>query len=310
MPSNSYDFTIDRDQLVQDAYREIRVLGDGQRLTGNQIERGARALNLLLASIAQKDIRGEFVTVRKRATLFLQKDQTKYSLGTDHCAETFYRTTVGSDIVAGATTINVADTSNMSDGDTVGVLLTSGSWEWQTITIVSSPTQYLIASPGMVGTALAGASVVSYTTLVTAPLDVLTAVLRDTDNFDSPIGLNDTLAAYQARGDKSSAGDPSTAYLERGITTDLYFNTSPSDVTKVVYLVMRYPFSDMDASTDTFDCSKAGLRAIKFALAAELAPQNGKAITKELAVLVTDSMAPFLDENSLTSDDYFQPGAE
>jgi hypothetical protein len=320
MPSYSYDYTVNRDQLIEDAYREIGVLGEGRVLTGNQIERGFRALNLLIGSLNQKDMRGEFVTVRKRATMFLQKNQAVYHLGDaatsylsstkTRVTEAYSSTTNTVAIAAGNTTITVASTANMLANDYVGVLLTDGTWEWNRILTIPGGTSYTIAAPGMIGTAVIGSTIVNYTTDLTAPVEVLTAVLRDTDGIDTPIDLGDTLYQYEARGDKAALGDPSSAYLEYNTTTDLHFDTAVDDASRVVRLVVRLPFSDMDASTDTFDCSKAGVRAIKYALAIELAPQNNKAITPALAALATDSMSIFLDENSLTTDAYFQPGAD
>ena len=311
MPSNSYDYlaSINRDTLLEDAYREIVVLGDGQTLDGSKIEKGHRALMLLLGSLAQKDIRGEFATVRKRVTLFLQKGQEQYSIGgSDHCTSSYGSTTATAPIAAAATTINCVSTG-MTAADTVGVLLDSGSWEWHTISTVPGGTSYTIAAPGMTGTASTGATIVYYTTALTAPLEILTAVLRDNAGNDSPISLDLRLGEYEAIGDKDAAGDPARAYVEYGrTTTDLWFDTAANDAAKTVRLVVRMPFSDMDASTDTFDCSAAGLRALKFALAIELAPQNGKTVGVALAALAGDAMIAWTDENGLTSNLFFESG--
>lgn len=313
MPSNSYDYytTINRDTLLEDAYREIVVLGDGQTLNGSKIEKGARALNLLLGSLASKDNRGEFATVRKRATLFLQKGQEQYSIGgSDHCTASYGETSATAPIAASATTINAVSTG-MTAGDAVGVLLDSGYWEWHVIATIPGGTSYTIAAPGMTGTASTGATIVYYTTALASPIEILTASLRDTDGNDTPIAFDLSLADYEAIGDKDAEGDPSRAYLERGLTTTgIWFNTAPSDASRVVRMVVRMPFSDMDSATDTFDCSAAGLRALKYALAIELAPQNGKTVSRELAALAADSMLTWTDENGLTSNLFFQPGAD
>lgn len=314
MPSNSYNAVaaISRDTLIEDAYREIGVLGDGKVLTGNQIERATRKLNMLMATLARSDMRGEFTTIRKRVTLFLQKGQAHYQIGgSDHCTQTYYETTAGATIAAAATSIQVVSSASMTIGDYVGVLLTSGSWEWHTILTIPDSTHYTIASPGMVGTAASGATVVNYTTALTAPLEILTAVLRDTDDNDTPISLDMTLADYELIGDKAALGDPFEAYVEYArTTTDLWSDRAANDASRVVRLTVRMPFSDMDASTDTFDCSQAGLRALLYALAVDLAPSNSKPITPALAQNYATAMAPFLDENSRTTDVYFQPGAE
>lgn len=310
MPSGSYDFTINRGQLIEDAYREIGVLGTGQTLNGDQLERGARKLNLLLPSLAQKDIRGEFATVRKRVTLFLQKGQAKYSIGSDHCTASYSQTTAGGAISASDTSIPVASSTGMTAGDQVGVLLASGSWEWHAIATVPDGTHYTIAAPGMTGTAASGATIAWYTTRLSAPLEILTAVLRDTDGNDTTIGLDLTLAEYEAIGNKSESGDPSRAFVEYGTTTDLWFSTAAADASRVVRLVVRMPFSDMDSDTDTFDCSRAGLLALTYMLAIHLAVQNNRHVSKELAAVAADTMQSWTDENGLTSNLYFQPGLD
>lgn len=312
MPSNSYDylFSINRDTLLEDAYREIGVLGDGQVLDGSKIEKGHRALMLLLGSLAQKDIRGEFATVRKRVTLFLQKGQEKYSIGgSDHCVSDYDATTINGAVAVNDTTIQVVSSAAMTAGDQVGVLTDSGYWEWHPIATIPDGTHYTIAAPGMARAAAAGSTVVSYTTVLSAPLEILTAVLRDTAGLDSSISLDLRLAEYEAIGDKDAAGDPARAYVEYGrTTTDLWFDTAADDAAKTVRMVVRMPFSDMDSSTDTFDCSAAGLRALKFALAIELAPQNGKTVGPALAALAGDAMIAWTDENGLTSNIFFESG--
>ena len=313
MPSTSYDFvqSLNRNTLLEDAYRVATILGDGQVLTGEKVEKGTRALNALLSSLSRRPRKkGEFVNVRKRVTLFLQKNQEKYSIGgSDHCAETYYQTATTALVAPTTTSIPVTSSASMTTGDVVGILLNTGYWEWNTITGKADSTHYSIAAPGLVGTAASGATVVNYTTALTAPLEILTAVLRDTDENDSAIGLSMTLAQYEAIADKDAVGDPADAFVEyRRTTTDIWFDLAATDASKIVRMVVRMPFSDMDSATDTLDCTPAAYRALKYALGVELAAENNKPVSAKLASLLNDAMAPFIDDNPTSTDVYFQSG--
>lgn len=56
MATEDYDFTLTRTEIVEQAYRKIGILSDGQQLTGEQTAQGVMALNMLVKQWQTKDI--------------------------------------------------------------------------------------------------------------------------------------------------------------------------------------------------------------------------------------------------------------
>lgn len=56
MAATDYDFSLTRSEILQQAFRKVGILGDGQTLTGEQSLQGVTALNMLVKQWQTKDI--------------------------------------------------------------------------------------------------------------------------------------------------------------------------------------------------------------------------------------------------------------
>lgn len=144
------------------------------------------------------------------------------------------------------------------------------------------------------------------------PIDIVTATLKDTDSNEVPLRPM-SLNEFQAISNKTLTGTPSRFYYERRLDTGKFnLDIIPSVTTDVVDIVYRQPLEIITLSTQTFDIENHFFRAMKYAVAVDLAPEfrvDAQTLSdlKELkaeALSITSSIHP---EHS---NDYFQPGID
>jgi hypothetical protein len=311
--SNSIDFSVNRDDLITAAMRAARIIGSDVTPGSGEITTGAQALNLIVKQWqgVSDFAPGLKVWSRKRAYLFLNTGTSQYSLGPsgDHWTTTLNQTTISAAEAAGQTVLSVTSTTGMTAADNIGIELDSGALQWTTI-VSTGAGPVVTVTTALTGAAAAGNRVYWYTTKARRPLNILTAVLRDSDNTDAPLAFMN-LEQYQALPDKTADGDPTAIFYEGQLTNgQLYTDVEADDVTKQIYCVFLSPIEDFDVLTDTPDYPQEWFRALKYQLAMDLAPEFGRPISPDLKVLRDESLVMarqlYADESRM----HFEPGRD
>jgi len=311
--SNSVDFSVGRDEIIKAALRAARILGKDQTPDSSHITTGAEALNMI---VKQWQGTADFapglkVWSRKTAYLFLQDSQSQYSLGPsgDKWATAYSTTTLAADKTASGTSVTLT-TAIGSNSDNIGIVLDSGLIGWTTISSGGGTTS-LTLSTNTLGAASSGARVFTYTTTARRPLEILTAVLRDTNTNDLPL-YKMSLEASEGRHDKTADGDPQFYLYEPFLTNGkITFDVEPEDVTKVVRIIFLGALEDFDAVADTPDYPQEWFRALKFQLAIDLwSEYKDGDPPASLYKSRDESLGIAQNTNPNTTDIYFQPGLE
>jgi hypothetical protein len=312
MPSsNSVDYSVNANDVIEDALANIGEVAAGEPVSS---EDAAFCLGKLQRLVKQWQGSADYAPglkmwSRKRAYVFLQKDQSAYSLGPtgDHASATYYSTTLDAAELAGQTIISVTSTANMTAADNIGIVLASGAIHWSTIaSFVANDTVTIdVALPSG---ALNGARVFWYTTKMRRPVEILTAVLRDTDDNDRPLSKL-VLQQYEALASKSAAGTPGSWYYESQLTNGvMYLDITPEDATKVVRVVFLSPIEDFDALTDTADVPQQWYRPLGYQLSFDIAPAYGRTVTPELKMLRDESLLIARNADPDNTTVFFEPG--
>ena len=296
MPSSgSYDFSINRDDLIKASLRALVVISANDTPPAAQIANGAQALNMMLKAWAADGIK---TFTLKRATVFMQNAKTTYNLGLtgDHATHSYSETTVKVDAAASATTIDFTNTAGMTAADYIGIILTNGNVHWTTIQSVTDPDTAVITS-GIPTAAAAGKKVFWYTTKIPRPLDIVHSFVS--------VGNDDyTIEKYQRdrywdMPRKNWSSRPTAFYYDQTYPTGtFYVNYQPTNFTEKVELVYRRPIEDFDAATDTPDIPPELWEAAKFGLAARLAFEYGRT-DKIPALLQAEAIAKSMAMNVL-----------
>jgi len=311
--SGSVNFTVTRKEIVEDAAFAVGIKRLNQALHGGVDKQITRALNLM---VKQWQGTADFapglkVWTRRRATLFLQKDQHQYGLGPsgDHATESFVTTTLTAQVAALGTTLTVDSITGIASADNIGVVLDDGTIHWDIVNGAPSGSSVVITT-GVASVASANQKVYAYTTKMRRPIDLVTANLRNSESEDTPMPFMDILE-YEAIVNKSSDGTPIRVFFE-GQRTDsqLYTDSDPDDVTKQISMVYLSDIEDFDTATDNADYPVEWFRALKFNLAIEIAPGFHRVVSPELALLASTSLSIAQNLYPATTSEYFQPGID
>jgi hypothetical protein len=312
--SGSVDFSVNRDEIIKAALRAARIVGKDQTPDSTHISTGSEALNMIVKQWQGKAdfAPGLKVWSRKVAYLFLQQGEHQYDLGPsgDHWTGTYYSTTLDAAEATSQTVISVTSTTNMTNSDNIGIVLDDGTIHWSTISSFSAGDTVTIAT-GLASAAASGNRVFWYTSKARRPLEILTAVLRDTSTQDVPL-YPMSLEAFESITDKTADGTPQYYHYEPMLTNGrISFDIEPDDVTKIVRVVFLGTLEDFDALADTPDYPQEWFRALKFQLAMDLWPEYKDGdppaslkISRDEALMIAQNTNPE------TTDEYFQPGLE
>ena len=310
--SGSVNFSITRNDLVNAAAIEAKVVPIGHTLTADVQAHIIQSLNML---VKQWQGTADFapglkVWTRRRATLFLQKDTHKYNLGPsgDHATESYIETSLTANSAATDTTLTVDSITGISSGDNIGIVMDSGKIHWDTVNGAPSGSTVTITT-GMEALASNGKAVYAYTTKVRRPVKILTATLIDSDGEEIALTEMDLLD-YEYISNKTEDGTPLKYFYEAQRTNGaLYTDVEPDDVTEHINFTYLSDIEDFDTATDSPDYPAEWYRALKFNLALEICSAFDKDPSQVLIANAQNSLsiAQNLYPNNSNSQDYFQP---
>lgn len=311
--SGSVNFSINRNEICEDALREIGRLADGQVMSANDLDFCSRRLNLL---VKQWQGTADFAPglkewSRKRGYVFLQKAQSVYSLGPsgDAATSSYSQTTLSAPEAGGQTALSVTSNTGMTAADYIGIVLDSGYFHWTTI-VSTGGGPIVTVTAALPTAAAAGNAVFWFTTKMRRPIDILTQVIRDTNGTDTTLGRFRTISEYESIPDKSAAGDPTTIYYERQLVNGvLYLDNAPNDVSKIIRVVFLSDIEDFDALADTPDYPAEWYLPLVLGLAKNISPRFGLNFTALMQDNYTSSLAIARNVYPEVTDVSFQPNA-
>ncbi len=311
--SGSYDFTVNRDEIIKESFGFIGIGDEGEPITGHMSQKATRLLNMIVKQlVGRADRAANFkLWTREHATLFLQKDQFKYSVGpsaTDDQAtsDDYVSTTLSANAASGASTITVTSITGISNGDYVGIMLDSGSWFWTTVN--GSPAGTTVTLTDVTtGAAASGKTVYTYTNKLQKPDEIIVMNRRESNGDDAHI-FEYTLEQYFSIPDKDATGDPIACYIEqKRIKTYFYFDVAVQDATNVIKFVCLRSIQDFDVATDNPDFPSIWLRPLYMMLGIDLAPHYGKTVTQDMKELKTEALAIARSDEPERYVHFFQP---
>lgn len=314
--SGTVTFSVTRDDIIIDALQNLGVISEGQTPNAYQMGICTRKLNMLVKQWqgAADFAPGLKVWSRKRGALILDPTKSVYSLGptsSDRWASNLTRTTITGDCAPGATTIPLASTTGMTNGDNFGVLMQDGTIYWTTATF--SGLTATIPSPGLPSSAIANDFVYDYTSLQIQPLEILTGSLIDNSNTKIPLEklTLQTLEALPTNMDPNTASDPLAYYYERQLGNGvLYLNTYPADLSKYLNFVFLSPIQDFNEPTDTPDYPQNWFLALSAGLSVICGPAFSRPVSQDLKDMATGALATARNQDPETSQLFFQPDGD
>jgi hypothetical protein len=317
MPSSgTVSFSVNRDDICKHAMYDCGALGIGETMSDDDLQLCAFRLNLLVKQLMGTiDLApGLKVWSRKDGFLFLSNSTGTYSLGPSGSgwATSFTQTTLASSQSSGASTISVASASSISNGDNIGVSLSDGSIQWTTVNGAPVGTTVTLTAV-LTASATSGAGVYNYATSLQArrPLQIITAVLRDSNSNDVPLWFYN-LQDYEtlpSKANPQNTGDPTTLYYQAVLTNGILRTdvAAAADTTKYIHMVYLSPIEDFNSATDTPDYPQEWHRPLVKSLSVEIAPAFSLPVTPDMLQAKAEAMAIAGRSNPETSSMFFMP---
>lgn len=286
--SGSYNWTINRDEALLRACQEANILGQQDTVSDLQTSNIYEFVQYKLsAMLSTWSIDGIKISKRKVAYLFPALLQHKYELGSpsgaSNITNTYVSTTISANEAAGQTVLSITSTTGMTAADFIGIELNSGTRQWTTIVSVDSTTQVTVTA-ALTGAADAAKTVVSYTSKINRPLEVLYGTTLDivssnlTEVEIAPLSHDE----YLKMPVKNTVGRPNNFYYDgqqnnsNPFTSSIYVYPEPQNVTNIIKLVYVDRIQDLDSSTDSLDLPSEWFETVVMNLACALMYSYGK----------------------------------
>jgi hypothetical protein len=332
--SGSYTFSVTQFSIIRQACIDIGAIDPQENLTASEYSDCSFKLNMMVKQwMGNTDFApGLKIWTRKRAELFLGYSKYAYNLGQlgdNWVASTtglaypqiYGQTNVATTVAAGATVIPVASVSQLNINDYVGLLVGPDIF-WTTITAlnpVANPPTMTVALPLPGGVQASGVSYVwNYTTKGIRPLGIISCVLRDIYNNDTPMNYM-TTERYESLPTKTAptnVADP-TAYLYESQFTNQQPNglfyldvAGAQDVTKHLHCVYLSPTQDLVNPGDAPDYPQQWYGALCWGAGKQFAPMFDCEWTQTMEQNYQDSLAIAKQADPATTDVFFEPDAE
>lgn len=284
--SNSNDFNLVRNQIIEEAFKEIGVMTPDRSLTYDEIQDGVRSLNLFVKSLIAD---GAFLWKTQQATLFLEPGISEYFIDgtTANCTEDYDETVVTADASSGDTLITVEDTTGFTVGFFIGVYQDNNTIHWTTISNIAGLNITLTSA--LTDDVTANNAVYVYETKLSRPENIQNAQANQMPNQDIPMQQLSRDSYYNIPV-KDTTGRPNQYYynkqLNLGIMNLWPVPNSASNKIKFTFIKQVY---DFDSPTDSPDFPVEWLSPIILNVAYRLSRKYGRLEFQEKEQLKRDA---------------------
>lgn len=309
--SGTTTFNLVRNQIIEEAFKEIGVLTPNRSLTNEEMNDGALKLNLFCKSLISK---GSFLWKTQQAILFLEPGQEVYVIdgSTSNCTEVHSETELSADAIAGATSIVVDDVTGFVIGYFIGITQSDSTLLWTTITNIVGTT--ITLDDPLVTDATEGAIVFAYQTKIGRPERIQNAQAR----IMSDIGSNQDIPMVQLSRDtyfnipvKNTSARPNQFYYDKQLSSGIiYLWPIPDSSTNMIVLTFIKQIYDFDAANDDPDFPVEWLQALILNVAYRLSRSYGRFDPNEREQLKRDAEQALADAEGYDREPtsiYFQP---
>lgn len=303
--SGSVDFNRTATQIVSGALRTLGVIGPGITPTAEELTDGIEALNMMVKSW-QTD--GLHLWLYTEAALFLVDGQSEYDLpGANVCKiANLTETALAADVASGASSITVDSITGIADTETIGIVQDDDTIHWTTVS--GSPSGSTVTLSAVTTAAASEDNKVwVYSGTIERP-NRITDMRRRNSGIDTPVTQMLGRRDYFMLPNKSSTGTPVQAYYDPQTTTGkLYIWPAPSTVDDHMRFTYSRPLQDFDSLTDNPDFPTEWLKALRYNLAVDIAPEYGLRPFPEVIAQATNTLDALRGWDREMEPVYFEP---
>lgn len=278
--SGTYSFSLTKTNIIKRAFQVLNIYDLANTISSDDASFASDMLNGIIKSLQAEGIK---LWKRKTAYLFPALDTYQYDLGSvsgaEHCTNTYVATTVSS---ASGTSVTVASSTGMTVSDFIGIELDNGTRFWTTITNIASTV--LTINDSITSTASSGNTVVTYTSKINRPLEIIDAVNIDiaNDNVTTDINIIDPSQFFKIPLKSTEGNRVAQASYDKVLsgaipsTSRFSIFPSPQDVNVIIGIRYYDGIQDMLNNTDDPDFPQEWTQTLIWLLAEELCVPYGR----------------------------------
>lgn len=269
--SGSTDWTSTAEQLFRGSQR---LLGVRSRIADTTL--ASEYLEALNGMIRAWQAEGLYLWKIRDITVYLEADKQYYDIGPsgDEAGIDPVKTEIATAAVTGAVTIVVDSYTGITDGDTIGIELDDGTIQWSTVNGTPGTTTVTI-DDALTDDVAVDNHVYVYTAKPARPVRIFSARFVTADGEEREIWLA-SRSEYMQMPDKTETGEAIMVYPDMR-TTNIRVHVWPTcdDVKCRIILEAAIPPDDFDAVANNADFPPEWIRALRYNMAVEMAPEWG-----------------------------------
>jgi len=298
--SNSTNFKLNAQELVESALRLARILGIGQSVESEVMNIGYQNLNIMMRHWENTGVR---IWATERAYLFPDFGVPEFDVPSANvraCLESDMRqNTLAANASIGDSSVTLTSTIEYLSGDYIAFSTSSAGLIWYTVDAVVGNVVSLFEvgttdAASLSADLLQGSIVVGYTTNAWMPLRVIEARRHDlSSNTEVPLRIAGKFD-YERIPNKLLQSLPLWLYTQLNIDTTKFYVWPTNQYSNfVIAYSFERRYQDIDASTNDVDFPPEAYEAIRYGLASRMGVEMG--IGKEHQI--------YLDQKA---ENYFQ----
>lgn len=269
--SGNVSFNMTARRIIDSAFGKIGVKVQEQPLQDPEFQDGIDALNLMIKSWSAQ---GLHLWAKDEGILFLDVGKTDFLLGPsgdEACQfDDFIGTTTTTAKVTNDTVIDLALTTNMVEGDTIGIELDDNTRHWTTISLINSSIQVTI-SLGLPSNAKSGSTVFTFTNLIQRPNRILSCRRKAFSQDNEIPVLTWSRDQYFNQVNKNSQGTVVNCYYSPQLTNGrMYVWQTANSVNNLLRFTFERPLQDISIGDNTLDFPPEWLEAVIYGIAFRL----------------------------------------
>ena len=273
--SGSVDFSVTRDEIINEAAELVGVKDFEESLTAAQVTSCSRTLNMMIKNWQAK---GLMMWKTKNLYVFMSAGKTYYDLGPsgDHATLSYTKTEIATAASSGDLSIDVDSVTGITDTYNIGIELNDGTLQWTTVNGAPVGTAVTITA-ALTDDVAVDNNVFVYQTKAQRPLFITDARLyRDAGQSELPVKI-DSRNQYNSLSLKTTTGAMNQCFYDPQTTNGkLWVYPTADSVKDYLRLTARMPVEDFDASGNNPDFPQEWFLALSRSLAILIAPKFSK----------------------------------
>lgn len=274
--SNNYDFQLNTNQIIDEAYRLSALLDETQSPTSDQYTNARQSLNIIMKHLMSKGVKiWRYEDLILLPTLNENKFLLKGAGGARFfLAKQFVQTALNGNAVIGDTTVTVDSVSGISSGSEFGFYNTATKkFGWRVVDSISGNNVNLTTA--ITENFADNTIIYSYPSTTSKPLKISDATVQLSTNNET-IMQQISQREWRELSIKVSNGIPTQFYYKPAIGEgELYIWPQVDDELKYINLTTERQFDDLDSSTDNPSVPTEYYQILIYSLASRLAFQYG-----------------------------------